>query len=67
MVVIDMSTFQKAAVVDCPVAYESRCIAFDAQRAAMMQAPIAKSCFWLKGTPQYDLWVKTYTEAVNGS
>lgn len=66
MVVIDMSTFTKPEIKDSPVAYESRCIQFDAQRAAMMQEPIAKACFWLKGTPQYDLWVATYTEACNG-
>lgn len=59
MVVIDLSTFAK----DTPERYESRCIRFDAQRAAMMQETVAKSCFWLRGTPQYDLWVRTYEEA----
>lgn len=67
MVVIDMSTFvQPKPVTDSPVAYESRCIVADAQRAAMMRDPVAKACFWRPGTRQYDLWITTYTEALNG-
>lgn len=67
MVVIDLGAGRKPQPVkDSPVAYESRCIKFDAQRAAMMQETVAKSCFWLRGTPQYDLWVRTYEEALNG-
>lgn len=63
MVVIDMSTFAKPEIKDSPVAYESRCIVADAQRAAMMQETVARACFWLRGTPQYDLWVRTYEKA----
>lgn len=67
MVVIDMSTFVKPEPVkDSPVAYESRCIVADAQRAAMMRDPVAKACFWRPGTPQYALWFTTYVEACNG-
>jgi hypothetical protein len=63
MVVIDMSTFAKPEIKDSPVAYESRTIVADAQRAALMREPIAKSCFWRPGTRQYDLWVATYEAA----
>lgn len=62
MVVIDMGTFTKP-LRDTPEGYESRCIVADAQRAAMMQETVAKSCFWNRDTPQYDLWVRTYEKA----
>lgn len=66
MVVIDMSTFVKPEIKDSPVAYESRCIVFDAQRAAMMQDAPERVCFWQKGTEQYNLWLSAYWEAVRG-
>lgn len=52
-----------ARPIDTPEQYESRCIRFDAERAAMMREAPAKCCFWLRGTPQYDLWVRTYVKA----
>lgn len=66
MVVIDMSSFVKKEHGDTPEAYQARCIVFDAERAAKMGEPSWKACPWKMGTPQYDLWVLTYTEALNG-
>jgi len=69
MVVIDIGTFAKDPLPkppqpkDSPEGYESRCIIFDAQRAAMMQEAREKACFWEKDSPQYVLWHWAYSKA----
>ena len=75
MVVIDISTFKDPKPTqrysgfdvldqpqDTPEGYESRCIVFDAQRAAMMQEAREKACFWEKDSPQYVLWHMIYSK-----
>jgi hypothetical protein len=60
---ITIPAFARPAPIDTPEQYESRCIRFDAERAAKMRESIHRACFWPANTPQRELWVETYMEA----
>lgn len=65
MVVIDISTFEKPKPIkDSPEAYETRCIVFDAERAAKMDEDPMRACSWPHGSKQYDLWMTVYSDVV---
>ena len=59
MVVIQMPIRQQTPI-DTPEAYQTRCIIFDAERAAKMGDSVRKSNSWTPCSQEYALWYLTY-------